>query len=192
MAKTKSTEKIKLATVWLDGCSGCHMSFLDIDGVLLDIADRVKLVYSPLVDNKVFPDMVDVTLVEGGVSSVDDRAKIIKIRKHTKILVSLGDCAITGNVPAMRNRFEVEDLKERVYVQNSDVNKAPPTTIVPELFCLRFNQCIRLCRLIIICQGAHPLRPLSAMFCSPYSKAKHPIFHHASVRRDCHVTNHYD
>jgi NAD-reducing hydrogenase small subunit len=133
MAKTKSTEKIKLATVWLDGCSGCHMSFLDIDGVLLDIADRVKLVYSPLVDNKVFPDMVDVTLVEGGVSSVDDRAKIIKIRKHTKILVSLGDCAITGNVPAMRNRFEVEDLKERVYVQNSDVNKAPPTTIVPEL-----------------------------------------------------------
>jgi NAD-reducing hydrogenase small subunit len=125
--------KIKLATVWLDGCSGCHMSFLDIDQVLLDIADRVDLVYSPLVDNKVFPDMVDLTLVEGGVSSVDDRAKIMKIRPHTKLLLSLGDCAITGNVPAMRNRFPVAAVEERAYVDTADVNPKPPSRDVPEL-----------------------------------------------------------
>jgi len=126
-------DKISLATVWLDGCSGCHMSFLDIDEVLLNIADRVDLVYSPLVDNKVFPDMVDLTLVEGGVSSVEDRAKIIKIRKHTRTLVSLGDCAITGNVPAMRNRYSVEVVQNRAYVENADVNTTPPTQVVPEL-----------------------------------------------------------
>jgi len=126
-------DKLSLATVWLDGCSGCHMSFLDIDHVLLDIADRVDLVYSPLVDNKVFPDMVDLTLVEGGVSSVEDRAKIIKVRKHTRTLLSLGDCAITGNVPAMRNRYPVEVVQGRAYVENADVNKTPPTQIVPEL-----------------------------------------------------------
>jgi NAD-reducing hydrogenase small subunit len=125
--------KISLATVWLDGCSGCHMSFLDIDEVLLNIADRVDLVYSPLVDNKVFPDMVDLTIVEGGVSSVDDRAKIIKIRQHTRALLSLGDCAITGNVPAMRNRYQVEYVLNRAYVENADINTTPPTTIIPEL-----------------------------------------------------------
>lgn len=125
--------KVKIATVWLDGCSGCHMSFLDIDHVLLDIADKIDLVYSPLVDNKDFPDMVDLTLVEGGVSSVDDRAKIIKIRKHTKLLLSLGDCAITGNVPAMRNRYPVAAIEERAYVENADVNQHAPNLIVPEL-----------------------------------------------------------
>lgn len=126
-------DKITLATVWLDGCSGCHMSFLDIDHVLLDIADRVELVYSPLVDNKVFPEMVDLTLVEGGVSSVDDRAKIIKIRKHTRVMLSLGDCAITGNVPAMRNRFPVSEVEDRAYIENADLNKRAPSLVVPEL-----------------------------------------------------------
>ncbi len=126
-------DKITLATVWLDGCSGCHMSFLDIDHVLLDIADSVSLVYSPLVDNKDFPDMVDLTLVEGGISSVDDRKKIIKIRQHTRLLLALGDCAITGNVPAMRNRYPVEAVLTRAYLENADVNPKPPSLIVPEL-----------------------------------------------------------
>lgn len=126
-------DKITMATVWLDGCSGCHMSFLDIDHVLLDIADRVDLVYSPLVDNKVFPEMVDLTLVEGGVSSVQDREKIIKVRKHTRTLLALGDCAITGNVPAMRNRYPVEVIQSRAYIETADVNPKPPAQIVPEL-----------------------------------------------------------
>jgi len=125
--------KVSLATVWLDGCSGCHMSFLDIDEVLLDIADKIDLVYSPLVDNKVFPEMVDLTLVEGGVSSDHDRSKIIHIRKHSRLLVALGDCAITGNVPAMRNRYPVEAIMDRAYVENADVNRKPPTTDVPRL-----------------------------------------------------------
>ena len=91
--------KASLATVWLDGCSGCHMSFLDMDGRLLDIAGRANLVYSPLVDIKEFPEGVDVTLVEGAVSSVDDLEKIRMVRSRTRILVSLGDCAVTSNVP---------------------------------------------------------------------------------------------
>lgn len=127
------TAKITLATIWLDGCSGCHMSFLDIDEVLLNIADRVDLVYSPLVDNKKFPDMVDLTLVEGAVSSVEDRDKIIKIRQHTRLLLALGDCAVTGNVPAMRNRFSIEAVQDRAYVENADVNQKAPTLVIPQL-----------------------------------------------------------
>ena len=85
-----------LATVWLDGCSGCHMSLLDMDERLIELSSQFQLVYSPLVDRKTFPDRVDVTLVEGAVASVDDLKKIRKIREHTRVLVSLGDCALTG------------------------------------------------------------------------------------------------
>src|SRR5436305_6551169 len=97
--------KKKLATVWLDGCSGCHMSFLDMDERLLELAEQADLVYSPLVDRKDFPDSVDIALVEGSVSNEDDLTKIKKVRAHTRILVSLGDCAVTSNVPGMRNAF---------------------------------------------------------------------------------------
>ncbi len=78
--------KVTMATVWLDGCSGCHMSFLDIDERILALAEKVQLVYSPLVDNKEFPEMVDVTLVEGAVASEEDKHKIERIRKRTKLL----------------------------------------------------------------------------------------------------------
>ncbi|MBZ5701050.1 MAG: NADP oxidoreductase [Acidobacteriia bacterium] len=105
----------KLATVWLDGCSGCHMSILDMDERLLEIAGQCELVYSPLVDQKTFPADVDITLVEGAVSSDADAEKIRRIRARTRMLVSLGDCAVTGNVPAMRNSFGTEKVLRRAY-----------------------------------------------------------------------------
>jgi NAD-reducing hydrogenase small subunit len=120
------SDKAKLATVWLDGCSGCHMSFLDIDERILDVAALADLVYSPLVDLKEFPEMADVTLVEGAVSSEEDYHKIQKVRAHTKILVSLGDCAVTSNVPGMRNPFKVEDVLNRAYLENVDDQSAHP------------------------------------------------------------------
>lgn len=127
------SEKAKLATVWLDGCSGCHMSFLDIDERLLDLAELADLVYSPLVDLKEFPEMADVTLIEGAVSSKEDYEKIKKVRAHTKILVSLGDCAVTANVPGMRNQFKVEDIMNRAYIENVDLNPHIPVEVIPPL-----------------------------------------------------------
>ena len=102
--------KPSVATVWLDGCSGCHMSMIDMDERILDIFSRADLVYSPLVDYKEFPEHVDVCLVEGAVSSEDDLAKIRKVRAHTTTLVAFGDCAVTSNVPGMRNPIGVEPL----------------------------------------------------------------------------------
>lgn len=125
--------KVSVATVWLDGCSGCHMSFLDIDEVLLDLASKIDLVYSPLVDNKDFPQKVDVTLVEGAVSNEDDLKKIQHIRRHTTTLISLGDCAVTGNVPMMRNIFPLNEITERAYVENAVLNQGVPTGDIPPL-----------------------------------------------------------
>jgi NAD-reducing hydrogenase small subunit len=125
--------KVRLATVWMDGCSGCHMSLLDMDERLIEIVKYVDLVYSPLVDTKVYPENVDVALIEGAVSSEEDLEKIRNIRQRTKILVSLGDCAVTSNVPGMRNRFKVEDVEHRAYIENAQLNQQIPHEVIPRL-----------------------------------------------------------
>ena len=125
--------KKKMATVWLDGCSGCHMSFLDMDERLIELAGKVDLVYSPLVDNKEFPPDVDITLVEGAVSSEEDLHKIQAIRARTKILVSLGDCAVTANVRGMRNPFTLNSVYDRAYRETASLDPGTPDQIVPRL-----------------------------------------------------------
>ena len=108
-------KKIRLATAWLGGCSGCHMSFLDLDEALVDLAQQVDLVYSPIADVKEFPKDVDVTLVEGAVANIDHVALAKEIRAHSKIVVSFGDCAVTGNVTSLRNMLPLDDLLTAVY-----------------------------------------------------------------------------
>jgi len=126
-------KKVKVATVWLDGCSGCHMSLLDMDAAIISLAQKIDLVYGPLVDAQEFPEDVDVTLVEGAVSSQDDLAKLQKIRQRTNLLIALGDCAVTGNVPAMRNSIPVNKLLQRIYVDGAQEGKIIPTIGVPPL-----------------------------------------------------------
>ena len=125
--------KPRIATVWLDGCSGCHMSLIDLDERLLDIFERADLVYSPLVDFKEYPEDVDVCLVEGAVSSEDDLHKIKLVRERTKTLISFGDCAVTSNVPGMRNPIGVKPLLDRAYLENVTLNPQLPSEIVPRL-----------------------------------------------------------
>jgi NAD-reducing hydrogenase small subunit len=125
--------KARLATVWLDGCSGCHMSFLDLDEQLLALAAVADIVYSPLVDRKEFPPGVDITLVEGAVSSEEDDHKIRLIRERTRLLVAFGDCAVTGNVPSMRNPIGTLPLLERAYLENATLQPQIPDRGIPVL-----------------------------------------------------------
>ncbi len=99
----RTPERPRIATVWLGGCSGCHMSLLDMDERLLDLAGQIELVFSPLMDIKQFPEQVDITLVEGAIANEDHVEQIHKVRERSRILVALGDCAIAGNVTALRN-----------------------------------------------------------------------------------------
>jgi NAD-reducing hydrogenase small subunit len=128
--------KIRLATVWLAGCSGCHMSFLDLDEWLIDLAQFVEVVYSPIADLKAYPDNVDVCLVEGAIANEDNLELAHIIRKNTKMVVSFGDCAVTANVPAMRNMMGGPDLVlKRAYLELGDITPQLPYEpgIVPEL-----------------------------------------------------------
>lgn len=125
--------KPTLATVWLDGCSGCHMSILDMDERLVELGEQFDLVYSPLVDYKEFPAQVDIALIEGSVSSDEDEHKIRLVRAHTRVLVSLGDCAVTGNVPAMRNPIPVPELLKCIYLGTGPLQAQVPTERLPAL-----------------------------------------------------------
>lgn len=128
-----SNKKLKVATVWLNGCSGCHMSFLDMDELLLKIAEVADLVYSPLVDLKEFPPDVDLTIVEGAVGNEEDLHKIKMVRERSKLVMALGDCAVTGNVPAMRNPFAKQDCYDRAYQENAATNQQTPNKNIPDL-----------------------------------------------------------
>lgn len=123
----------RLATIWLEGCSGCHMSLLDIDERLIELNERADIVYGPLVDQKRFPENVDVTLVEGAVGNQHQLELIQSVRARTRILVSLGDCAVSGNVPAMRNAFPVEEVLQRAFVETATLQGQVPTSGLPPL-----------------------------------------------------------
>lgn len=123
--------KVRLATVWLSGCSGCHMSFLDQDEKVLELAETIELVYSPIADVKDFPENVDVTLLEGAVGNEEQLELLKKIRRNSKILVALGDCAVNGNVTALRNslRNSDEEVLKKAYVENASINQAAPKQV---------------------------------------------------------------
>ena len=138
-ATTEAAEpvtKARVATAWLGGCSGCHMSFLDMDEFLFEFHKLAELVYSPLVDPKEIPDDIDVFLLEGAIANEDNLEIAIEARKNAKVVVSFGDCAVTGNVTAMRNPLgDPIEILRKVYVDAVDANPQIPDErpIVPAL-----------------------------------------------------------
>jgi NAD-reducing hydrogenase small subunit len=125
--------KPRVATVWLGGCSGCHMSFLDLDERLLELADRMDLVFSPVADVKEYPANVDVVLVEGAVSTEEHVHMAHLLRKRSRWVVSFGDCATTGNVTALRNRFSVDELLKRSYHELAPGGPVSPSKVISPL-----------------------------------------------------------
>ncbi|MBA4138451.1 MAG: oxidoreductase [Opitutus sp.] len=131
-------ERLRFATVWLGGCAGCHMSFLDLDEFLLELAGRIDLVYSPIADVKIYPADVDVCLVEGAICNVDHVELIHQVRARTRVVVSFGDCAVTGNVPSLRNVLgakNADDVLQRAYIEAAETNAVKPALdgILPPL-----------------------------------------------------------
>ena len=127
-------KKVRVGTIWLDGCSGCHMSFLDMDERLVELSQYMDVVYSPYVDAKEIPNDIDLFIVEGALSTDHDIKIIKEIRKNSKLILALGDCAVTGNISAMKNLFGTEAVLEKGYFDLADVNKGEyPSEVVPTL-----------------------------------------------------------
>lgn len=128
-----ANNKAKLATVWMGGCAGCHMSLLDLDEALIDVLGMMDLVYSPIADIKVFPEGVDVTLIEGAIANDEHLHLAHQIRERSKIVISFGDCAVTGNVPSLRNRLNLDDVLTAVYHEGPGKSPNGAEGILPTL-----------------------------------------------------------
>lgn len=123
------TGKFKIATTSLAGCFGCHMSLLDIDERILEVADVFEFDRSPLTDFE-HCGPCDVGLIEGGVCNSENVHVLREFRKHCKILVSVGACAINGGLPSLRNFIPLEDCLKEVYldgigVENPQIPRIP-------------------------------------------------------------------
>ncbi|MCO4793414.1 MAG: NADP oxidoreductase [Bacteriovoracaceae bacterium] len=121
-------DKKVISTISLAGCFGCHMSFLDIDLKLLELIELVEFNRSPLTDIKTFSKRIDIGIIEGGCSN-DENVKVLKdFRKNCDILISLGECAIMGGLPALRNHLTLKECLEEAYfnVPTSNHNQTIP------------------------------------------------------------------
>lgn len=120
-----------VATTSLAGCFGCHMSILDIDERILDLIELVEFHKSPIDDIKTFTKKCDIGLIEGGCCN-DENVHILKdFRKNCKILVSVGECAIMGGLPALRNTLTVKECLEEAYFDGPTVKGSNPERIIP-------------------------------------------------------------
>ena len=125
-------EKLKVATTSLAGCFGCHMSFLDIDERILQLAEVAEFDRSPITDIKRCSETVDIGLIEGGVCNAENVHTLREFRKHCKILVAVGACAINGGLPAIRNQLDLEDCLKEAYLDGIGVEN-PHIPNDPEL-----------------------------------------------------------
>jgi NAD-reducing hydrogenase small subunit len=123
------TAKPRIATVSLAGCFGCHMSLLDLDERFLKLAELVEIDRAPINDYKDFQDRCAVGIVEGGCCTEENVYVLERFRKQCDLLVSLGDCAISGGIPAMRNNIPLRECLEEAYLKSPGVYN--PLGIIP-------------------------------------------------------------
>lgn len=117
------TDKIRVATTSLAGCFGCHMSFLDIDERMLELAELVEFNRTPITDIKHCSNC-DIGLIEGGVCNSENVHVLREFRSNCKILVAVGACAINGGLPAMRNFIPLEECLTEAYIDGIGVENA--------------------------------------------------------------------
>ena len=113
--------KIRVATASLAGCFGCHMSLLDIDERIIELAELVDLDCTPFTDIKDVG-ACDLGIIEGGVANAENLEVLKDFREHCRILVAVGACAIDGGIPAMRNRLGLRECLDEVYVHGVGVH----------------------------------------------------------------------
>ena len=113
--------KPKVATASLAGCFGCHMSLLDIDDRILELIELVEFDKSPIDDKKKFTEQCAIGLIEGGCCTEENVEVLRDFRAHCDVLVSVGDCATMGGIPAMRNTIPLAECLSEAYLDGPTV-----------------------------------------------------------------------
>lgn len=118
-------KKLRIATASLAGCFGCHMSFLDMDERIFELAELVEFNRSPFTDIK-HPDKCDIGIIEGGVCNIENVETLRELRANCKVLVAIGACAINGGLPAIRNHLDLGNILCQVYDGRSEQGESVP------------------------------------------------------------------
>ena len=122
--------KPKVATTSLAGCFGCHMSLLDIDDRILQLVKLVDFDRSPINDIKTIDGPVDIGLIEGGCCNEENVKVLQDFRRQCRVLISVGDCAINGGIPALRNMVPLQECFEEAFLNGPTVHN--PAGKVPD------------------------------------------------------------
>jgi len=128
--EVKKMGKLKVASIWCEGCAGCHMSFLDMDERLVELINKgLEINATPITDLKVPDEGTDIGIIEGAVATDHHEEDVKLMRERCKLILALGDCAVFGGIPTMRNYVPIPDLLERGYITTeSTVQGKIPTS----------------------------------------------------------------
>lgn len=124
------TQKPGVATVFLAGCFGCHMSLLDIDERFADLAEIVDFGKSPLTDIKEFEGRYTLGCIEGGCANEENVETLLRLRAHCDVLAAIGECAMQGDIPSLRNNIPLDECFDEAY--RSGVTVYNPRNVLPD------------------------------------------------------------
>ena len=127
-----TAQKPKLAVFKFASCDGCQLQLLNLEDELLPLAERVEFAYFLEASSRASDGPWDVVLVEGSVTTPHDAERIRKIREQAKFLVTIGACATSGGIQALRNVADIESWKQQVYPHPEWIETLATSTPIAE------------------------------------------------------------
>ena len=124
-------DKVKIGTMWLGGCSGCHLSIADFHESLLDVLELADFEFSPVLMDTKYDEVpeLDVLIVEGGIRNEENRELAEMLNEKAKLVIAYGTCSCYGGIPGLGNLWTVDELEQEAYINScSTVN---PEGIIP-------------------------------------------------------------
>ena len=124
-------EKVKIGTMWLGGCSGCHLSIADFHESLIDVLELADFEFCPVLMDTKYDEIpeLDICIIEGGIRNDENREMAELLREKSKAVMAYGTCAVYGGIPGLGNLWTTEELEEEAYINS--ITTPNPDGIIP-------------------------------------------------------------
>lgn len=126
------SRKLRLAVWKFASCDGCQLSLLGCEDELLVLAGAVEIAYFLEASSAVRPGPYDLSLVEGSITTQEDRERIQQVRRESKFVVTIGACATSGGIQALRNFQNVEEFISIVYAHPDYIKTLATSTAIAD------------------------------------------------------------
>ncbi len=127
-----NNQKPKLAVWKFASCDGCQLTLLNCEDELLAIADKIQIAYFPEATRAVVEGPYDLSLVEGSITTPEDKERIQKIREESNFLITIGACATSGGIQALRNFKDVKEFTSIVYASPEYISTLDTSTPIAD------------------------------------------------------------